>query len=125
MLPKPQRLTKNFAIIFQKGAKITTPFFVLRGIPAWDDASRLAIIVSGKTEKSAVKRNRIRRRLIAAAETAGFPSFPQQRFRIVLIGKTDVLEADYLKLVATIKEAFAKLDAWRFPPRPESKIQRL
>ena len=123
MLPKQQRLTRNFSVVFQKGAKINTPFFVLRAVPAWDDAPRLAVVVSKKAAKLAVRRNRIRRRLFAVAEAAGFPGRLTQAYRIVLIGHATALEADFAQMVTEMEAAFARLENWRFPPRPTEPPQ--
>lgn len=115
MLPKELRLQRGFSVIFQKGAKIVTPFFVLRAVPAFDEKPRLAISVSRKTEKSAVRRNRIRRRLIAAAEVAGFSTISAKPFRIVIIGHHAALDAPFLELCAAFENVFDKLEQWRFP----------
>lgn len=104
--------------MFQKGAKINTPFFVVRAVPAWDDVARLTVVVSKKTAKSAVKRNRIRRRLFAAAEAVGFPNALSQPFRIAIVGYAEAAEADFVDLTAALKEAFVRLENWRFPPKP-------
>jgi ribonuclease P protein component len=114
MFPKPLRLTKSFDILFRKGAKITAPFFVLRAVPAFDELPRIAIVVSKKTEKTAVGRNRIRRRLIAAAKEAGFPDCLFGRYRIVLIANEKVLTAEFSNLMEEIQKAFERLDNWRF-----------
>lgn len=120
MFPRSLRLTKSFEILFRKGAKITAPFFVLRAVPAFDATVRIAVVVSKKTEKTAVGRNRIRRRLIAASKEAGFPEKLQKPFRIVLIGSKTVLDADFSKLVEEIQVAIERLEKWRFPERKKS-----
>ncbi len=120
MLPKQQRLTRSFSTVFQKGAKLHTPFFVVRAVPAYDEIPRLAVVVSKKTAKTAVKRNRIRRRLIAAAEAARFPINPLVPLRIVLIGFADAHDADFNALTEEMQKAFARLEQWRFPPKPLS-----
>ncbi len=120
MLPKTQRLTRSFPIIFQKGAKIHTPFFVVRALPAWDEIPRLTVIVSKKAAKTAVKRNRIRRRLFAAAQMLEFPTCLAKPFRIAILGNTEVLIADFKSLTSELQFAFAKLEQWRFPPPPQT-----
>lgn len=121
MLPKPQRLTRGFEIVFRKGAKISTPFFVLRAIPAWDEVPRLAITVSKKVDKRAVGRNRIRRRLIEAAKKAGFPESPNVPCRIVCIGFGPTKDAPFEEIVNAFQYGFSKLENWKFPPKPKKK----
>lgn len=100
-----------------------TPFFVLRALPAWDGLPRLAITVSRKTEKHAVDRNRLRRRLVAAAEAAGFPEPGRTACRIVVIGHAEAKTAPFSELVAAFRIAFDRLAAWHFPPPPKTTIR--
>ncbi len=122
MLPKDQRLTRSFEIIFRKGAKITAPFFVLRAVPAWDTIPRLAVTVSKKTDKTAVGRNRIRRRLIEAVKKAGFPKSIDTPYRIVLIGRNTVKTAIFQEIVQEVVTSFKKLEKWRFQDVSRKKI---
>ena len=109
MLPQSLRLTRSFDIVFRKGAKVSTPFFVLRAIPARDEKNRLAVVVSKKTEKSAVRRNRIRRRLIEAAKKAGFPEICAFPFRIVVIGFSPILTGEFEKIVEEMAKGLTKI----------------
>lgn len=121
MLPKSQRLNKGFEIIFRKGAKISTPFFVLRALAAWDEIPRFTVTVSKKVDKRAVARNRIRRRLVEAAKKAGFPKKPQQKCRIVCIGFARAKEEEFEKLVKEFESTFLQLENWKFPKKPEKR----
>lgn len=49
--------------LFRKGRNVRTEFISMRYAPSRNDDFRLAVIVSKKVAKSAVVRNRIRRRL--------------------------------------------------------------
>lgn len=110
MLPKSFRLLRNFATVFRKGVKISTPFFVLRAIPAFDGHPRFAVTVSKKTEKSAVRRNRIRRRLVEAAKKSGFPESCELPTRIVLLGFSKTADAEFLELSEAFRFAREKAE---------------
>ena len=124
MLPKSQRLSRGFSVIFQKGAKISTPFFVLRAVAAWDNAPRFAVTVSKKVSKKAVVRNRIRRRLFAAARKAGFPEHPKKRCRIICIGNASAYDASFSEIVAHMKSVFLRLEQHSFSLKKEGKQNR-
>jgi len=109
MLSKPYRLTRGFPILFRKGKRISSPFFLLRFLPAHDERHRLAIIVSKKTEKTAVGRNRIRRRLIEAVKKTGYPTNIKTPVRIALFGNRSVKTADFEKLVISVEESFLRI----------------
>ncbi len=119
MLPKSQRLTRGFDLLFRRGEKIITPFFILRAVPAWDEIPRLAVTVSKKTEKTAVRRNRIRRRLIAGVQVTGYPDCSKKPFRIVLLGREEVLRVDFPVLTQALQDAFTRVSEWRFPEKPQ------
>ena len=65
MFPKKHRLgsTKNIQLTFRRGRNFFNSFFIVRYLPRPDEPSRFAVIVSTKVDKSAVKRNRLKRLL--------------------------------------------------------------
>lgn len=65
MFAKKHRLgsTKNIQLTFRRGRNFFNSFFIVRFLPRPETASRFAVIVSTKVDKSAVKRNRLKRLL--------------------------------------------------------------
>jgi len=62
MLEKKLRIKKtDFNIIYKKGRSFGNDIFYIRYLPNRKDYSQFAIVISVKTEKSAVKRNWMRR----------------------------------------------------------------
>ncbi len=67
-LPSQYRL-KNprlLSAILQKGKSIRCPFFAVRFLPTLSGTAQVTVIISKKTEKLAVKRNKMRRRCLEA-----------------------------------------------------------
>lgn len=71
MIPKSNRFSGRSAInyVYKKGKSVRDEKIALRFIESHKDDYRLAVVVSKKTSKSAVYRNRIRRRLFEAFRT--------------------------------------------------------
>jgi ribonuclease P protein component len=124
MLKKSQRLTKNFQIVFRKGVKIHTPFFVCRAIPAFDNTPRLAVVVTKKTSKTAVGRNLIRRRLSEAVRTGTFFAELKIPCQIVLIAHRQVQSAHFLKLQSALGNAVEQLNKEVVKTAAYKQIQR-
>lgn len=63
MLPKQHRLTrrKDFDNLFKKGRSVGNKFLALKYKKMEEGPVRVGFVVSNKTEKSAVKRNRVKR----------------------------------------------------------------
>jgi ribonuclease P protein component len=72
----------------------------------------LGLTVTKKTGNSP-QRNRIRRRLRAAARACGANFLPQHDY--VLVGRREALSEPFDKIVADLSSALLKLNA---PPRP-------
>lgn len=56
-------LKRDFDRVFKKGRKVFHPLLGLRFFKNTLPTSRVVVVVGGKVSKSAVKRNRVRRRL--------------------------------------------------------------
>lgn len=71
MLPKANRLRqeKDIQTVLRKGKSFFHPLFAVKSFAAKSAVPRLAITVSTKVSKRAVKRNRIRRVLREAIKT--------------------------------------------------------
>jgi ribonuclease P protein component len=65
MLPKQQRFHTQGSVrrVMQHGQPVRGRHMMIRSIDSKHPASRIAVVVSKKVYKSAVKRNRIRRRI--------------------------------------------------------------
>ena len=57
------RKTKDIELIFQKGKKAFSQFFLVRYLPNQKPYSRFAVVVSNKVSKRAVQRNLLKRRV--------------------------------------------------------------
>jgi ribonuclease P protein component len=90
------------------GARASMPAFLVQARDRKDSAaSRIGFTVTKKTG-SAVERNRIRRRLRAAARTV-VPSVGYQGFDYVLVARRPALRAPFAALVADLENAMIRL----------------
>lgn len=105
MLPKINRIKKkkDFEEIFKKGASFKNSLLILRVLENNLDSSRFAFIVSLKVSKSAVKRNKVRRRLSEIIR-ANFLEI-KNGIDVVLISIPGIEKKDFPE----IKEAVEKL----------------
>ncbi|MGH1456498.1 MAG: ribonuclease P protein component [Alphaproteobacteria bacterium] len=71
---------------------------------------RTGYTVSKKVDKSAVKRNRIKRRLRAAAAD-GLTRHAKTGYDFVLVGRRETSTKDYKDIVSDLKWCLKKLDA--------------
>ncbi|HEU0051315.1 MAG TPA: ribonuclease P protein component [Patescibacteria group bacterium] len=118
MLPKSERLrrAKDFALLSQKGRAVFGPLFTLRFRPS-QTPTKIGFVASAKIFKTAVSRNRAKRRLREA--TRGLkPDWPKQ-MDLLFVLKPGVLTAEFPDLVAAMKHAFDKIpEAMTRPPKP-------
>jgi ribonuclease P protein component len=70
MFKKNNRLSKSKDIetVFRAGRSFFSPYFVVRFLPHNKTGQRIAVVVSTKTSKKAVERNRIKRIIREAAK---------------------------------------------------------
>jgi ribonuclease P protein component len=95
-----------------RGRKAGRTGFSVQAIAAADPSPGLGLTVTKKTGNSP-QRNRIRRRLRAAAQACGGDFLPQHDY--VLVGRREALTEPFAKIVADLSSALLKLNA---PPRP-------
>ncbi|MBR5408506.1 ribonuclease P protein component [Candidatus Saccharibacteria bacterium] len=69
--------------------------------------TRCAVVVSKKVEKTAVARNRIRRRVYEAIRLE-LSNFPQKRDYIFVVFSKDILSMDFNQLRSTISSLFSQ-----------------
>jgi ribonuclease P protein component len=109
MLRKINRITKNkeFDFIFLNGQSVHTRLFWLKHHPSQTNVFRLGVMISSKTEKSAVKRNLMKRRVRAVIKDE-LPKLLKPT-DLVLVLKKEALIADKEEfqrtLVTSLKRA--------------------
>lgn len=118
MLPRVDRLRKmrDFALLSQKGRAVYSPFYTLRFRPS-QEATKVGFVASAKIFKTAVKRNRVKRRMREALRLvkADWPV----KFDLLFVIKDEVLKAEFTDLVASVRRSFEKMpEAMKQPPKP-------
>lgn len=88
------RKRADFLHAQKKGKKWVSKSLILQAVPNEDNGKRFGLTVSKKVSKSAVTRNRIRRRLRAGACDI-LPSGAKDNTDYVLIGRPDTLNRPY------------------------------
>jgi ribonuclease P protein component len=91
-----------------KGRRAGRNAFSLQAVAAADAAPGLGLTVTKKVGNSP-ERNRIRRRLRAAARACGEMFQPQHDY--VLVGRREALSAPFAKVVSDLSSAIAKVHA--------------
>ena len=92
---------------YQKGKTIRTPSLSLVFNPNNRGYQRFAVVVSKKVLKSAVGRNRIRRRIYEALRHE-IPEFPQPMDCIFVVFSKYVLDMPFLELRRTIHDLISR-----------------
>jgi len=124
MLPKPERLrrAKDFALLSQKGRAVFAPLFTLRLRPS-QTATKVGFVASAKIFKTAVERNRGKRRMREALRLLK-PEWPKN-FDLLFVLKYEVLSADFQALTASVKHTLEKIpEAMTKPPQPRKPKAR-
>jgi len=99
----------DFVAMNKSAAKWVSHGMVVQVMPNDTQTIRVGYTVTKKTEKSAVKRNRIKRRLRAAAADI-LPFFAQTGHDYVLIGRHQTALRPYTDLTNDLKWCLKKLD---------------
>lgn len=118
MLPKIDRLRhmRDFALLSQRGRVVFGPFFTLR-FRTSQEATKIGFVASAKIFKTAVSRNRVKRRLREALRLSR--SLWPEKMDLLFIARPEALEADLEAIIAAVKRAFEKVpEALKEPPRP-------
>jgi len=105
--PRALRLrdARSIKLLFEKGVATKTPFFRMFALPSFSGQWQVGVIVSVKTEASAVKRNRIRRRITEAMRMLIQAHSAELSPRMLLfVGKNTVLDADFLTIKHAIQQ---------------------
>jgi ribonuclease P protein component len=119
MLPKTQRLrrAKDFALLSQKGRVVYSPFYALR-LRQSQLATKIGFVTSSKVFKTAVLRNRGKRRMREVLRLVR-KSWPAN-MDLLFILKPEVLKADAKDLEASVLRSFEKIpETLSQPPKPK------
>jgi len=105
------QITKRseFLKIQSKGRKWVSHGLIIQTMPNDDDITRIGYTVTKRTDKSAVKRNRIKRRLRAAAADI-LPTHAKNGQDYILVGRPQTLMRPYETLKNDIKWCLGKMD---------------
>lgn len=123
MLPQKHRLRheKDFARLSVKGRPLYGPFCVLRAWKSGSNPSKIGFVASGKIFKTAVLRNRLRRRLREAFRPL-LPTVPPG-YDMTFVARPELLKADFKEIQASLVHLIAKLPEemakpWKRLPKP-------
>ncbi len=105
---KPIKKRSEFVAMNQKARKWVSHGLVIQVMQNGLDEMRVGYTVTKKTEKSAVKRNRIKRRLRAVAADV-LSIYGQDGYDYVLIGRNQTAIRPYDQLVADLKWCLGKM----------------
>ena len=106
MLSKAERLsTKEIGAVISAGLETHSVFFVTKRIPAAE--FKFSPVAPKKIFKTAVLRNRTRRRVYAAVREVLSGKRPRQN-HVAIILKKNIAELDSERLMQTIEDAFVK-----------------
>jgi ribonuclease P protein component len=100
------RKQKDFDIVYSKGRIVFGPLFNVRFLNIGSAPSKFAFVVSKKTEKTAVGRNRIKRRLREVVQR--YITTIKPGFDIVINIKRSALSASYEELEKSFLESLKK-----------------
>lgn len=89
--------------VYQKGKTIRRPKASLVFVPNERGFTRVAVVVSKKVEKTAVGRNRIRRRVYEAIRK-NFEYLPKKVDYVFVVFSKDIMTMSYLELEKTLGE---------------------
>ncbi len=123
MLPKAERLrrAKDFALLSQKGRVVYSPFYALRLRPS-QTATKVGFVTSAKIFKTAVKRNRAKRRMREILRLLK-NEWPKQ-LDLLFILKIEALDAEHADLENAVKRTFEKIpEALTKPPTPRKNLK--
>jgi ribonuclease P protein component len=114
-----RRLNKRVQFLnAAKGRRAGRTALSLQAIEVADDAPGVGLTVTKKVG-NAPERNRVKRRLRAAARACVDKFQPQHDY--VLVGRREALSAPFAKVVSDLSSAIAKVHAQSVTPGPERR----
>lgn len=110
MLSKKYRFHGHNSLnyVYKKGSTARTEFMSLRSVPSRRPNFRLAVVVSKKVNKSAVIRNRIRRRIYEAFRVLPEKSGHDDKDLVISVFDDRVAEMPIEELRTSIKQMLKK-----------------
>ncbi len=99
----------DFLKIQSSGRKWVSHGLIIQTAPNVDGETRIGYTVSKKVDKSAVKRNRIKRRLRAVAAEV-LPEFAKDAQDYILVGRPQTLTRPYETLCNDLRWCLKKLE---------------
>jgi len=106
MLSKANRLSiREFDLVIKTGREVYSPFFTVKFSPSKE--FKFAPTAPKKTFKTAVSRNRVRRRIYAAVRKVA-PLEREKQNHIVLIVKKDIADISADELARMIESLFVR-----------------
>ena len=123
---KSSRLNKSsmISLVSRKGASLKSPFFRIKFLPARFGNTKIAIITGKKVEKSAVGRNKIRRKISSCFELCvKTEEKSDKNFLITIFPTAKVLleRNQYLELEAEVLTALEKINNFNFQKHKTSR----
>ena len=108
MLPKQNRLKKqkDFERVFKSGKSAKGKYFFLKALPSSKESVRIGFVVSKKVAKQAVLRNKIKRRLRAAAKER--LSKTTKGYDVIIVAFPAIKSASYQEVKKDIALAIEK-----------------
>lgn len=107
MLPKGKRMDGDqINLLFSNAKTVKNPLFTMKYSKNSDKKATFAVAPSKKVFKTAVLRNKIKRRIYSAVKSAGLESLP---YNIAFIPNTEALNAPYKVLVLNIENVCKSL----------------
>lgn len=107
---------RDFALLSQRGRVVFGPFFTLRFRPS-QTATKVGFVASAKIFKTAVSRNRVKRRLREVLRLSR-ELWPEKTDLLFII-RPESANADSTALLAAVKRSFEKIpEALKQPPQP-------
>ncbi len=101
MLPKGKRMKGlEIALIFSRAKTARSSLFILKYVKNPTTKPSFAIAAAKKVFKTAVERNKVRRRIYSAIRSAKMENIP---YSIVIMPNYEAIQAPYKKLVEAIE----------------------
>lgn len=109
MFQQSQRLArqKDIMNVLRRGRGCASPLFSLKVLLNNLGHHRVTVVVSNKTERSAVKRNRMKRRVRAALKEV-LPRNSGQGWDVMVVLRSPVLSADYSAICSDLRRCVQK-----------------
>lgn len=107
MLPKKQRITKRlFSESFSHSKTASNDYFTLKYKAFSEFPSKISVVVSKKVEKSAVGRNKLKRRIYEAVQKSSKKL--EKAYVLMIFPKKTALSLDYKDLEVELLSVFKK-----------------